>query len=120
MPKKKSVKSPGLPKELTVVTPLSKGLAFIVFIVLPIAAFLIGIRYQQWFDVNQTQIQNANPVIMPIQLHMDVQNVTPPPSCYFGSSCINGSTTDCHKVLMCPQGGQMVPYKVLQQMPKGY
>lgn len=36
-----------LPKELTTVTPLSKALAFVLFILLPVTSFLIGIRYQQ-------------------------------------------------------------------------
>lgn len=36
-----------LPKELTTVTPLSKGLAMIIFIVLPFLGFYLGMQYQQ-------------------------------------------------------------------------
>jgi hypothetical protein len=35
-----------LPKELTTVTPLSKTLALILFIVLPFIGFFIGVRYE--------------------------------------------------------------------------
>ena len=35
-----------LPKELTTVTPVSKTVALIMFIALPIIAFLFGMRYQ--------------------------------------------------------------------------
>lgn len=35
-----------LPKELTTVTPVSKAVALIIFITLPIIAFLFGMRYQ--------------------------------------------------------------------------
>lgn len=46
MATKKSSKSTGLPKELTTVTPLSKTLAIIVFLTVPIIAFLMGMNYQ--------------------------------------------------------------------------
>lgn len=36
-----------LPKELTTVTPLSKTIALILFVLLPIIAFLLGMKYQQ-------------------------------------------------------------------------
>lgn len=35
-----------LPKELTTITPLSKMLALLLFIALPIIAFLFGMYYQ--------------------------------------------------------------------------
>jgi hypothetical protein len=46
MAAKKSPKSVRLPKELTTVTPLSKALAVIVFLTVPIIAFFMGMNYQ--------------------------------------------------------------------------
>lgn len=48
-----------LPKELTKVTPLSKKLALIVFITLPILAFLLGMRYQRMLGDNEANIPPA-------------------------------------------------------------
>lgn len=36
-----------LPKELTTVTPLSKNIALVIFTLLPIGAFLMGMKYQR-------------------------------------------------------------------------
>lgn len=52
-----------LPKELTTVTPLSKALALIMFIVLPITGFFLGMKYQSFkYKSHRTEIfQNATP-----------------------------------------------------------
>lgn len=42
-----SSKSSGLPRELTRVTPLSKTVALICFIGIPVIAFMYGMRFQQ-------------------------------------------------------------------------
>lgn len=42
-----------LPKELTTVTPLSKIIALIMFITLPIIAFLFGMKYESLLNVNK-------------------------------------------------------------------
>lgn len=44
-----------LPKSFTTVTPLSKTVALIMFTVLPIAAFLLGMKYQTMLNDNQNQ-----------------------------------------------------------------
>ncbi|GEM_PF-2775788 len=50
-----------LPKELTTVTPLSKGLALIVFILLPFIGFFAGMNYQSMVD-GANQYQSTNKV----------------------------------------------------------
>lgn len=58
MPKKK--KQPGLPKELTTVTPLSKFLAMFLFIALPVLAFVFGMYYQtNVFTLQQSGYQEV-------------------------------------------------------------
>ncbi len=54
----------GLPKELTQPTVLSKIIAFIAFIILPLAAFFIGLRYQEWYDINTEGLVNSQPIII--------------------------------------------------------
>lgn len=56
-----------LPKELTTVTTLSKAVALIMFITLPIVTFLYGMRYQALLlENNVTQIQAISPTPEPI------------------------------------------------------
>ena len=43
------------PKELTTVTPLSKYLAMVVFVTLPIVGFFLGMRYQEMMDLASKQ-----------------------------------------------------------------
>lgn len=45
-----------LSKELTTVTPLSKTIALIMFIILPIIAFLFGMKYQSLINYSQQKI----------------------------------------------------------------
>ena len=45
-----------LPKSWTTVTPLSKTIAMVIFIFLPLLAFFAGVRYQQRLD--QVEIKN--------------------------------------------------------------
>lgn len=50
-----------LPKELTTITPLSKTIALIMFITLPIIAFLFGIKYQSMLAItNNSQLFDKN------------------------------------------------------------
>ena len=49
-----------LPKELTIVTPLSKTLAMVVFVSLPILGFFLGIRYQEMMDLTKRQEMESN------------------------------------------------------------
>jgi hypothetical protein len=51
-----------LPQVLTTVTPLSKYLAFLLFIVLPILAFISGIRYQEGMQNTKQILQKAEVV----------------------------------------------------------
>ena len=46
-----------LPKSFTTVTPLSKTLAAILFVVLPFFGFYLGIQYQKGVSPNQEQIK---------------------------------------------------------------
>lgn len=39
-----------LPKELTIITPVSKFLAIILFVILPFLTFLYGMKYQEFLD----------------------------------------------------------------------
>ncbi|PIQ72540.1 hypothetical protein COY13_02180 [Candidatus Roizmanbacteria bacterium CG_4_10_14_0_2_um_filter_36_35] len=52
-----------LPKELTTVTPLSKAIAFLLFITLPVLAFMYGMNYQ----VQLTEQKNTTLIISPTQ-----------------------------------------------------
>lgn len=58
-----------LPKWLTTVTPFSKALAMILFILLPFAGFYLGMKYQQQISVsvsnNNLSQSNALPTPMP-------------------------------------------------------
>jgi len=49
-----------LPKELTKVTSFSKTVAIILFILLPIVGFLLGIRYQEMMDLSKRQMMEQN------------------------------------------------------------
>ena len=53
-----------LPKELTTVTPLSKTIALIMFILLPIIGFLFGMQYQSLM-IDQTTVINPPVIISP-------------------------------------------------------
>lgn len=48
-----------LPKELNTVTPLSKSLAIVLFIVLPIVGFFLGMRYQDLMDFTNKDKDNS-------------------------------------------------------------
>lgn len=43
-------KKKGLPKSLTTVTPLSKFIAFVLFVLMPFIGFYIGMNYQKILD----------------------------------------------------------------------
>lgn len=50
-----------LPKELTTVTPLSKAVALLLFITLPIIGFLNGMQYQKTADNQPSSLQLSTP-----------------------------------------------------------
>jgi hypothetical protein len=102
MAKSKTPKRKGLPRELVEITPLSKALAFIVVVALPIIAFFLGINYQQWYDASQQEVDASMPIVTPPQ--QSPQQITPPPNCYIASSCMGVNNTACKKMLVCPQG----------------
>ncbi len=52
-----------LPKSLTTVTPFSKSLAVLVFILLPFVGFFLGVRYQQIQDLYSQQLTQAQAVM---------------------------------------------------------
>lgn len=57
-------KNNSLPKSLTTVTPFSKALAMILFIIFPIIGFYLGTIYQvRSITLNQNQQKQATPVI---------------------------------------------------------
>lgn len=55
-----------LPKELTTVTPLSKLIALIVFITLPVIAFFYGMNYQSKITEQNNQTQIISPTNRPV------------------------------------------------------
>ncbi|MBI3620452.1 hypothetical protein HY214_04925 [Candidatus Roizmanbacteria bacterium] len=63
----------GLPRELTTVTPLSRTLAFVVVLVVPVIGFFIGIRYQQ----NQPGVADNPYVFEKPSLKVDKNKLTP-------------------------------------------
>ncbi len=66
---KKQKSSGGLPKELTTVTPLSKTLAVIVFLTVPVIAFSLGMRYQEVLD--QANMYDSSTYMMkPEMMHL--------------------------------------------------
>lgn len=65
-----------LPKELTTATPLSKALAFICFITIPIIAFFFGIRVQE----KNPKVEYEPPVVNVGTLKKRSMTVTPSPS----------------------------------------
>lgn len=45
-----------LPKWATTVTPLSKAIALLIFIILPFIGFILGMKYQQMRDFTNGRI----------------------------------------------------------------
>ena len=78
-----------LPKELTTVTRLSKIVAMILFIALPIVGFLLGMRHQQIISSPSIITNSPTP--------------TPSTDCYYidnpEAAC---PMKDCGKILICP------------------
>ncbi len=66
-----------LPPELTKVTTISKCLAFILFIILPLIGFQLGIKYEKYY--NETlNLQMIS--VQKYQLNNAIQSVSPSPS----------------------------------------
>jgi hypothetical protein len=53
-----------LPKELTTVTPLSKGLALSMFIFIPFVAFIVGVNYGESIIMGQTTKATLGPKLL--------------------------------------------------------
>jgi hypothetical protein len=49
-----------LPRELTKVTPVSKAIAAVAFLTIPIMAFLWGMRFQKFEDINNVPLDRYN------------------------------------------------------------
>lgn len=67
-----------LPSELTTVTPLSKALALILFILLPVISFFSGMRYQEikmQGSIAQTVTTKQTPEILLVQYNSDSSNI---------------------------------------------
>lgn len=62
-----------LPKELTTVTPLSKFLALILFIIFPLVGFVFGMQYQYTVDLYNRQLNDTYPATI-------TRHPTPTPS----------------------------------------
>lgn len=75
-----------LPKELTTVTPLSKLLAVIVFILLPFMGFFLGIRYEQFNALVRSSDVIINPVVptTPSQVACTMDAMMCPDGSYVG------------------------------------
>lgn len=78
-----------LPKELTTVTPLSKAVALLFFVTLPILFFVFGMNYQKALENNQ---------ISPIQSVKILPTLTTQPSIGVKTECSNA------RGLKCPEG----------------
>lgn len=68
-----------LPKELTTVTKLSKYLAMLLFIALPIVGFLLGTKYQQkvMIETKNTNLSISQPVPTPSWSIIRYKSLTP-------------------------------------------
>jgi len=76
-----------LPKEITTVTPLSKAVALIMFISLPIIAFFFGMRYQ-----TMLLEQNISLIPTPISVSPTAKPETAPIVCTMDAKiCPDGS-----------------------------
>lgn len=71
-----------LPKELRTITPLSKGLAMILFIVLPFLGFYLGMQYQQSQDLLPLQVKEQS-------INIPINKITPTSSESTDTSTIN-------------------------------
>lgn len=81
-----------LPKELTTVTPLSKVIALLFFVTLPILAFIFGMNYQKALENNQVgSIQKIN--IFP--------SPTTEPKIGEKTPCSNGRGWKCPEGYVC-------------------
>jgi len=58
-----------LPKYLTTVTPLSKILAIILFVLLPVLGFIFGMEYKQMQIQSQPPTSTVFPTPIPIPIH---------------------------------------------------
>ncbi|HLL60483.1 MAG TPA: hypothetical protein VK338_02100 [Candidatus Nitrosocosmicus sp.] len=63
---KKVTRSGMLPPELTTITPLSRLMALIAFLTIPIIAFFLGIRYQQM--ISPTVDTSADSYTAPLRI----------------------------------------------------
>ena len=98
-----------LPKELTTVTTFSKTLALLLFITLPILAFVLGASYQKAIDDSQSIVLTPTPTpteevacTMDAKICPDGASVgRVPPNCEF-EACPNEETPSTE--YECPPG----------------
>lgn len=83
-----------LPKELTTVTKLSKTLALIIFLSLPIIAFLFGMKYQMLLDLKKINSITALSCTQEVKICLDGTAVgRQGPNCQFAPCPENTSDT---------------------------
>lgn len=67
-----------LPKELTIVSPLSKVLAAVLFVSLPFIGFFLGMQYEQTFDqTKESEITNNIKINHPTSTPITIPTVDP-------------------------------------------
>lgn len=91
-----------LPKELTTVTPISKALALLMFIVFPICGFFLGMNYQQTIDMDSKQVILEQNLIRP------TPSPTPAPSQYPDGTIECKTNKDCPSGYHCTQSGPII------------
>src|SRR5258708_2192197 len=69
-----------IPKELTRVTPLSRTVAFVVIIALPILAFFFGLQYQSQIDSDTIALLSNSPVATGLKCSANQHTVCAPNS----------------------------------------
>jgi hypothetical protein len=111
-----------IPKELNRVTPLSRGLAVFLFVIMPFVGFLIGMRFQERVDKFDPEINHPL-----LNMAEKIKNQRPRPSltvsepelnfeqsykdsdyCNFNNNKIVSSKTEC---VVSTQHGTLVPGK---------
>ncbi len=97
-----------LPKELTTVTPLSKLVALIMFVTLPIIFFFGGVTYQKNLSGITQTIQTYEPRPSPIK----PQKLQPPP---YGKVVVQGKITTYDVATAVVDGAPLIKL----QLPMG-
>lgn len=86
------------PRWATTVTPLSRFLAVLLFILLPTLAFFFGRYYEKVQYESMMQIIQSNTIDNSV---VPLPSVAPA-GCYYASRCMGLRDTPCQKILVCP------------------